>query len=80
MTNEQQQHWIKPGIRGLPAADPFRVEAQRHRLQWNENPYEFPADLKEIVLEKDENAFVTINAVHEKCTCDASGHENRLLE
>ncbi len=22
----------------------------------------------------------TINAVHEKCTCNASGHENRLLE
>jgi histidinol-phosphate aminotransferase len=52
MTNEQQQHWIKPGIRGLPPADPFRIEVQRHRLQWNENPYEFPADLKEIVLER----------------------------
>ena len=50
MTNEQQHHWIKPGIRGLPPADPFRVEMHRHRLQWNENPYEFPADLKEIVL------------------------------
>ena len=52
MTNEQQHHWIKPGIRGLPAANPLRVDAHRHRLQWNENPYEFPADLKEIVLER----------------------------
>src|SRR5262245_47341327 len=52
MTNEQQHHWIKPGIRGLPAADQFRVESQRHRLQWNENPFEFPADLKEVVLER----------------------------
>ena len=52
MTNEQQHHWIKPGIRGLPPADSFRVEVHRHRLQWNENPYEFPADLKEIVLER----------------------------
>lgn len=52
MTNEQQQHWIKPGIRGLPPADAFRVEVHRHRLQWNENPYEFPADLKEIVLDR----------------------------
>jgi histidinol-phosphate aminotransferase len=52
MTNEQQHHWIKPGIRGLPAVNPLRVDAQRHRLQWNENPYEFPADLKEIVLER----------------------------
>ncbi len=52
MTNEQQHHWIKPGIRGLPPADSFRVEAHRHRLQWNENPYEFPAELKEIVLQR----------------------------
>jgi histidinol-phosphate aminotransferase len=52
MTNEQQHHWIKPGIRGLPAANPLRVDPRRHRLQWNENPYEFPADLKEIVLER----------------------------
>ena len=50
MTNEKQQHWIKPGIRGLPAADRFCVAANHNRLQWNENPYEFPADLKEIVL------------------------------
>lgn len=52
MTNEQQHHWIKPGIRGLPPADSFRVEVDRHRMQWNENPYEFPADLKEIVLQR----------------------------
>jgi histidinol-phosphate aminotransferase len=50
MTNEQQHHWIKPGVRGARAADGSRVDPTRHRLQWNENPYEFPADLKEIVL------------------------------
>jgi histidinol-phosphate aminotransferase len=52
MTDEQQHHWIKAGVRSLPAADPMRVSSGRHRLQWNENPYEFPADLKEIVLER----------------------------
>lgn len=52
MTNDPQHHWIKPGVRSLPAADPIRVDSRRHRLQWNENPYEFPADLKEIVLER----------------------------
>ncbi len=44
------QHLIKPGIRSLPAAEPFRVDPSHHRLQWNENPFEFPADLKEAVL------------------------------
>jgi histidinol-phosphate aminotransferase len=50
MSTEQQHHWIKPGVRSLRAADRFHVDPQRHRLHWNENPYEFPADLKEIVL------------------------------
>jgi histidinol-phosphate aminotransferase len=56
MSNEQQQtkvqHWIKPGVRSLRGADPWRVDPQRHRLHWNENPFEFPADLKEIVLQR----------------------------
>jgi histidinol-phosphate aminotransferase len=56
MGNEQQQikvqHWIKPGVRSLRAADPWQVDPQRHRLHWNENPFEFPADLKEIVLQR----------------------------
>jgi histidinol-phosphate aminotransferase len=50
MSSEQRHHWIKPGVRGLRAAERFRVDPQQHRLHWNENPYEFPADLKEIVL------------------------------
>jgi histidinol-phosphate aminotransferase len=52
MTNEQQHHWIKPGVRSARAADRFQVDPTRHRLHWNENPYEFPADLKEVVLRR----------------------------
>ena len=46
------QNWIRPGIRGLGVADAFRVDPALQRLHWNENPYEYPAELKEIVLER----------------------------
>ena len=48
----KEQNWIRPGIRGLGAADTFRVDPALQRLHWNENPYEFPAALKAIVLER----------------------------
>lgn len=48
----KEQNWIRPGIRGLGAADTFRVDPALQRLHWNENPYEFPTELKEIVLER----------------------------
>lgn len=49
MTTQQKQ-WIKAGVRGLAAADTFRVDPSLQRLHWNENPFEFPEELKEIVL------------------------------
>ncbi len=52
MTEHSHEQWIKPGIRSLSAARSGRVDPRLHRLQWNENPLEFPADLKEIVLER----------------------------
>lgn len=51
MTN-QHSHWIKAGLRGLAPADTFRVDPKLQRLHWNENPFEFPAELKEIVVER----------------------------
>lgn len=44
---------INPGIRALPASGPAtRVDASAHRLQWNENPFDYPPDLKEEVLQR----------------------------
>ena len=31
---------------------PFKVDPSLHRLQWNESPFDFPADLKEEVLQR----------------------------
>lgn len=45
----QHKHWIRAGVRGLRAAETFRVDPALQRLHWNENPFEFPAALKEIV-------------------------------
>jgi len=45
------KQWIKPEVAGLAlAADGVRVDPAWQRLHWNENPYEFPPQLKEIVL------------------------------
>jgi len=46
------QSYIRPEVRSLPSFGPFRVNPDLHRLQWNENPYDFPADLKEEVLQR----------------------------
>lgn len=48
MTNEL----IKPGVRSLAPVGRHLVDARLHRLQWNENPFDFPQDLKEEVLQR----------------------------
>ena len=49
--------YVNQGIRALPGGGPAtRVDASAHRLQWNENPFDYPADLKEEVLQRLANA------------------------
>lgn len=43
---------IKPGVRSLSPVGRHLVDPQLHRLQWNENPFDFPQDLKEEVLQR----------------------------
>ena len=42
--------FIRPEIRQQPPLGVFQLDPDLHRLQWNENPFDFPADLKEEVL------------------------------
>ena len=51
-TAEHALHLIKPGLRKLPPMTPGLVDATMHRLQWNENPFDFPAQLKAEVLQR----------------------------
>jgi histidinol-phosphate aminotransferase len=44
--------FIRPQLRNQPNMGVFRVDPDLHRLQWNENPFDFPADLKEEVLQR----------------------------
>lgn len=44
--------YIKPTIRQRPPIRPFKVNPAFHRLQWNESPFDFPAELKEEVLQR----------------------------
>lgn len=48
----QPSNLIKPSVRALQGMRPFKVNPDLHRLQWNENPFDFPADLKEEVLQR----------------------------
>lgn len=41
---------ISDNLRDLPAVDHFRVDESLHRMQWNENPFGYPAAFKEEVL------------------------------
>lgn len=49
---DEQRQWVNPGIQasGLPPRAP--VDPRLHRLQWNENPFDFPQDLKAEVLSR----------------------------
>jgi histidinol-phosphate aminotransferase len=44
--------YINASIRALPGSPIHRVDASLHRLQWNENPFDYPDDLKEEVLQR----------------------------
>lgn len=44
--------FIKPGIRNSPSFPRMSAVGASRRLHWNENPYDFPADLKEEVLDR----------------------------
>lgn len=49
------QEWldgIRTGVRTAPPVRRDRIDEAFHRLQWNESPYDFPADLKEEVLRR----------------------------
>lgn len=43
---------IGAGLRGLPTVERAEIDESLHRLQWNESAYDFPADLKEEVLQR----------------------------
>ena len=42
--------FVKPGVRSVGSMGRFTFAGATHRMQWNENPYDYPADLKEEVL------------------------------
>ena len=44
--------YISPDVRSQPGFPAFRINAAARRLQWNENPFDFPAELKEEVLQR----------------------------
>lgn len=49
---DQAHDAIRPGVCALPAPGRSLVDESLHRLQWNESPEDFPADLKEKVLRR----------------------------
>src|SRR3954471_15111729 len=50
--NQYGQSFIRPQIRNQPPLGVVKVDTNLHRLQWNENPFDFPADLKEEALQR----------------------------
>lgn len=49
---QQGVDFINPIIRGLPVMGEMRTDQFRHRLHWNENPHDVPAELKTEVLRR----------------------------
>ena len=43
---------FKPGVRSQSPQGRHLIDTRLHRLQWNESPFDFPADLKEEVLQR----------------------------
>lgn len=43
---------MSPHLRALHPVETMRVDPSLHRLQWNESPFDYPADLKEEVLQR----------------------------
>ncbi len=44
--------YLNPDLRAMPSMRRYKVDSSLHRLQWNESPFDFPADLKEEVLQR----------------------------
>jgi histidinol-phosphate aminotransferase len=44
--------FINPLLRAQPPVGVNRIDPSLHRMQWNENPFDFPPDLKEEVLRR----------------------------
>jgi histidinol-phosphate aminotransferase len=49
---EEKFDAIRPGLRALSPVGRSKVDESLHRLQWNESPQDFPAELKEEVLQR----------------------------
>lgn len=53
MSHARSGHsFIRAHVRNQPATGVYKVAPDLHPLQWNENPFDFPADLKEEVLQR----------------------------
>jgi len=46
------QQFVRPAVRNVGGMPRVSVGESQHRLQWNENPFDFPADLKEEVMRR----------------------------
>lgn len=44
--------YIRPEVRAEPGVPAIKIDPDIHRLHWNENPFDFPADLKEEVMQR----------------------------
>jgi histidinol-phosphate aminotransferase len=49
---QDPQSWVNPGIQAGRPSQRDPVDPRLHRLQWNENPFDFPQDLKEEVISR----------------------------
>jgi histidinol-phosphate aminotransferase len=52
MSDHPWQEHLKTSVRNAPPRGRTSVAGYAHRLQWNENPFDFPEDLKEEVLRR----------------------------
>lgn len=50
--HQENHDAIRAGVRIAPPVGRSRVDESLHRMQWNESPQDFPADLKEDVLQR----------------------------
>ncbi|HHY57867.1 MAG TPA: aminotransferase class I/II-fold pyridoxal phosphate-dependent enzyme [Chloroflexi bacterium] len=50
--HQENHDAVRPGVRAAPPVGRSRVDESLHRMQWNESPQDFPADLKEDVLQR----------------------------
>lgn len=52
MSNEPSVlEFIRPETRAIPPVGEYNVSAFQHQMQWNENPFDLPAELKNAILQ-----------------------------